>query len=78
MPTLWIGTLRKTGLRFDADMSEKTNDSEKLKELYELRQMYQSRLDSKLDWDKGTPDKSLAVHYQDMLDSINKKIAELE
>jgi len=58
-------------------MSEKTNDSE-LKELYELKQMYQSRLDSKLDWDKGTPDKSLAVHYQKMLDSINKKIAELE
>jgi len=58
-------------------MSEKTNDSE-LKELYELRQMYQSRIDSKLDWGKGAPDKSLAVHYQDMLDSINKKIAKLE
>ena len=58
-------------------MSEKKNDSQELNELYELRQMYQSRLDSKLDWDKGTPDKSLAVHYQNMLDSINKKIAKL-
>ena len=59
-------------------MSENTNDSGELKELYELKQMYQSRLDSKLDWDKGTPDKSLAIHYQAMLDSINKKIAKLE
>ncbi len=76
MHIFWIGTLQKTGLRFDT-MSEKTNDSE-LKELYELRQMYQSRIDSKLDWGKGAPDKSLAVHYQAMLDSINKKIAKLE
>ena len=59
-------------------MSEKTYDSEKLKELYELRQMYQDRVDSKLDWEKGTPDKSLAVNYQKMLDTINEKIAELE
>ena len=59
-------------------MSEKINDSEKLKELYEIKQMYQSRLDSKLKWGKGTPDKSLTVHYQNMLDSINKKIAKLE
>jgi len=58
-------------------MSEKTKDSE-LAELYELKQMYQSRLDSKLEWEKGTPDKSLAVHYQKMLDSINEKIAKLE
>lgn len=59
-------------------MSEKTYDSEKLKELYELKQMYQDRIDSKLDWEKGTPDKSLATNYQKMLDTINEKIAKLE
>jgi len=59
-------------------MSEKTYDSEKLKELYELKQMYQDRIDSKLDWEKGTPDKSLATNYQKMLDTINEKISELE
>ena len=58
-------------------MTEKTNDSE-LKKLYELKQMYQDRIDSKLDWEKGTPDKSLAGNYQKMLDSINEKIAKLE
>ena len=59
-------------------MSEKTNASQKLKELYQFKQMYQKRIDSKLDWDKGAPDKSLMLNYQKMLDSINKKIAELE
>ena len=59
-------------------MSEKTNDSPELKELYELKQMYQSRIDSKLDWEKGTPDKSLAANYQKMLDTVNEKIAKLE
>ena len=58
-------------------MSEKTNDSE-LKKLYELRQMYQSRIDSELNWDKENKDKSLAANYQKMLDTINEKIAELE
>lgn len=58
-------------------MSEKTNDSE-LKKLYELKQMYQTRVDSELDWEKGTPDKSLAANYQKMLDTINEKIAQLE
>jgi len=58
-------------------MSEKAKDSE-LAELYELRQMYQNRINSKLEWGKGTPDKSLAVHYQDMLDTVNEKIAKLE
>ena len=56
-------------------MSEKTK---KLKELYELRQMYQDRIDSKLNWEKGTPDKSLAGNYKKMLDTVNEKIAELE
>jgi len=59
-------------------MSEKTNDFQELKELRELKQMYQSRLDSKFEWGKVKTDKSLIGHYQAMLDSINKKIAKLE
>ena len=59
-------------------MSEKTNDFQELKELYQLKQMYQSRLDSKFEWNKGKTEKSLIGHYQTMLDSINKKIAKLE
>ena len=59
-------------------MSEKTNDSQELRNLYELKEMYQSRLDSKLEWDKIKTDKSLIVNYQSMLDSINEKIATLE
>jgi len=59
-------------------MSEKTNDSQELKELRQLKQMYQSRLDSKFEWNKGKPEKSLIGHYQTMLDSVNKKIAKLE
>ena len=59
-------------------MSEKTNDSQELKELRQLKQMYQSRLDSKFEWNKGNTEKSLIGHYQTMLDSVNKKIAKLE
>jgi len=59
-------------------MSEKTNDSQELKELRQLKQMYQSRLDSKFEWNKGKTEKSLIGHYQTMLDSVNKKIAKLE
>jgi len=58
-------------------MSEKTNDSE-LKKLYELRQMYQDRINSELNWDKENKDKSLMINYQKMLDTVNEKIAELE
>jgi len=39
--------------------------------------MYQTRVDSKLDWGEGK-DKSLMTHYQQMLDSIKIKIAKLE
>jgi len=59
-------------------MSEKTNDSQELKELHQLKQMYQSRLDSKVKWNKDKTDKSLIGHYQTMLNIINKKIAKLE
>lgn len=59
-------------------MSEKRDDFQELKELRQLKEMYQSRLDSKFDWSEGKPDKSLICHYQAMLDSVNKKIAKLE
>ncbi len=49
-----------------------------LKELYALKQMYQTRLDSKLEWSKVQTDKSLIRNYQSMLDSINKKIEKFE
>ena len=58
-------------------MSEKRDDLQELRELRILRDMYQTRVDSKLDWSKGK-DKSLMTHYQNMLDSIKKKIAKLE
>ncbi len=43
-----------------------------------LRDMYQTRVDSKFDWSEGKKDKSLMNHYQNMLDSIKIKIAKLE
>ncbi len=59
-------------------MSEKRNDFQELRELRILSDMYQTRVDSKLEWGEGKKDKSLITHYQDMLDSIKIKIAKLE
>ena len=59
-------------------MSEKRNNLEELKELRKLRDMYQTRVDSKFVWGEGKKDKSLIIHYQDMLESIKIKIAKLE
>jgi len=59
-------------------MSEKRNDFQELRELCRLRDMYQTRVDSKFVWSEGKKDKSLIIHYQDMLDSIKIKIAKLE
>jgi len=59
-------------------MSEERNDFYELKELRRLRDMYQTRVDSKFDWSGDKKDKSLMIHYQDMLDSIKIKIAKLE
>jgi len=59
-------------------MSAKRNDFQELKELRILRDMYQTRIDSKFDWSVSKIDKSLMNHYQDMLDSIKIKIAKLE
>jgi len=59
-------------------MSEKSNDFQELSELRKLRDMYQTRVDSKLNWSDGKKDKSLMIHYQNMLDSIKIKIAKLE
>ena len=59
-------------------MSEKRNDFYELKELYRLRDMYQTRVDSKFVWSEGKKDKSLITHYQDMLDSIKIRITKLE
>ncbi len=59
-------------------MSEERNDFYKLRELHKLRDMYQTRVDSKFDWSGDKKDKSLIIHYQDMLDSIKIKIAKLE
>ncbi len=59
-------------------MSEKRNNFQELRELRILRDMYQTRVDSKFDWSEGKKDKSLMNHYQDMLDSIKIKIAKLE
>ncbi len=58
-------------------MSEKRDDLQELRELRILRDMYQTRVDYKLDWSEGK-DKSLMTHYKNMLDSIKKKIAKLE
>ncbi len=58
-------------------MSEERNDFYELRELRRLRDMYQTRVDSKFDWSEDK-DKSLMIHYQDMLDSIKIKIAKLE
>ncbi len=58
-------------------MSEKRDDLQELRELRILRDMYQTRVDSKLDWSEGK-DKSLMTHYQQMLDSIKIKITKLE
>jgi len=55
-----------------------SDDLLELSELRRLRDMYQTRVDSKFDWSEGTKDKSLMNHYQDMLDSIKIKIAKLE
>jgi len=46
--------------------------------LCRLRDMYQTRVDSKFVWGEGKKDKSLIIHYQDMLESIKIKIAKLE
>ena len=59
-------------------MSEERNDFYELRELRILRDMYQTRVDSKFEWGEGKKDKSLITHYQDMLDSIKIKIAKLE
>ena len=40
--------------------------------------MYQTRVDSKFEWGEGKKDKSLMIHYHDILDSIKIKIAKLE
>ena len=45
-----------------------TNHDKKLSELYDLKEMYETRLKS------ANIDKSLKIHYQIMLDSINEKI----
>ena len=55
-----------------------SDDLLELRELRKLRDMYQTRVDSKFDWSEGKKDKSLVNHYQDMLDSIKIKIAKLE
>jgi len=59
-------------------MSEKRNDFQELRELRRLRDMYQTRVDSKFDWSEGKKDKSLIKHYQDVLDFIKIKITKLE
>ncbi len=59
-------------------MSEKRNNLQELSELRRLRDMYQTRVDSKFVWGEGKKDKSLIIHSQDMLESINIKIAKLE
>jgi len=59
-------------------MSEERNDFYELRELRKLRDMYQTRVNSKFVWDEDKKDKSLMTHYQDMLDSIKIKIAKLE
>ena len=59
-------------------MSEERNDFYELRELRILRDMYQTRVDSKFDWSEDKKDKSLMIHYQDMLNSIKIKIAKLE
>ncbi len=59
-------------------MSEKRNDFQELRELRILSDMYQTRVDSKLEWGEGKKDKSFMIHYQKMLYSIKKKIAKLE
>jgi len=59
-------------------MSEKRNDFQELRELRRLKDMYQTRVDSKFVWFEGKQDKSLINHYQEMLDSIKIKIAKLE
>ena len=51
---------------------------EELRELRRLRDMYQTRVDSKFVWSEGKKDKLLIIRYQDMLDSIKMKIAKLE
>jgi len=50
-------------------MSERRND---------FQDMYQTRIDSKFVWSEDKKDKSLIIHYKDMLDSIKIKIAKLE
>jgi len=59
-------------------MSEKRNDFQELIELRKLRDMYQTRVDSKFVWGEGKKEKSLITHYQDMLEIIKIKIAKLE
>ncbi len=59
-------------------MSKERNDFYELRELRRLKDMYQTRVDSKFDWSEDKKDKSLMIHYQDMLDSIKIKIAKLE
>jgi len=59
-------------------MSEKRNNLQELSELRKLRDMYQTRVDSKFVWGEGKKDKSLIIHYQEMLESIKIKIAKLE
>jgi len=59
-------------------MSKERKDFYELRELRRLKDMYQTRVDSKFDWSEDKKDKSLMIHYQDMLDSIKIKIAKLE
>jgi len=44
-------------------MSEKRNDFQELRELRRLKDMYQTRVDSKFVWFEGKQDKSLINHY---------------
>jgi len=43
-------------------MSEKRNDFQELRELRRLRDMYQTRVDSKFEWDEGKKDNDYFFH----------------
>jgi len=46
-------------------MSEKRNDFQELRELRKLRDMYQTRVDSKFGWSEGKKDKSSMKKFLD-------------
>ena len=58
-------------------MSEERNDFYELRELRILRDMYQTRVDSKFEWGEGKKDKSLITHYQDILNSLKANMKEI-